>query len=130
MRNLIGAIRWLGDPAQFVEMQRFDVGSGSDVHGEIYLITGEMQPTEDFLVPFPDSCVFGVAVLHPISLAPRFSQGYGRVCYHNRFSGLLVDSQKTAEAVGPRSSVVSTQLKQSVNEKSVDAKPYPNSFSP
>jgi len=29
-------------------MQRFDVGYGSDVHGEIYLITGEMQPTEVF----------------------------------------------------------------------------------
>ena len=33
--DLIGAIRWLGDPAQLVEMQRFDVGYGSDVHGEI-----------------------------------------------------------------------------------------------
>jgi hypothetical protein len=33
--DLIGTIRWLGDPAQLVEMQRFDVGYGSDVHGEI-----------------------------------------------------------------------------------------------
>jgi len=89
-----------------------------------------MQPTEDFLVPFPNSYVFSVAVLYPISLTPRFSEVYGRVCYNNHFSGLLVDSQKTAEAVGPRSSVVNTQLKQGVNEKSVDAKLYPNSFSP
>ena len=89
-----------------------------------------MQPTEDFLDPFPNSYVFSVAVLYPIPLTPRFSEVYGRVCYHNRFSGLLVDSQKTAEAVGPRSSVVYTHLKQGVNEKSVDAKLYPNSFSP
>ena len=89
-----------------------------------------MQPTEDFLVPFPNSHVFSVAVLYPVSLTRRFSEVYGRVCYHNRFSGLLVESQKTAEAVGPRSSVVNTQLKQRVNEKSVDAKLYPNSFSP
>jgi hypothetical protein len=33
--DLIGTIRWLGDPAQLVEMQRFDVGYSSDVHGEI-----------------------------------------------------------------------------------------------
>ena len=33
--DLIGTIRWLGDPAQLVEMQRFDVGYGSDVHREI-----------------------------------------------------------------------------------------------
>jgi len=89
-----------------------------------------MQPTEDFLVPVPNSSVFSVAILYPISLTPRFSEVSGRVCYHNRFSGLLVDSQKTAEAIGPRSSVVNSQLKQDVNEKSVDAKLYPNSFSP
>jgi len=41
---------------------------------------------------------------------------HGRVCYHNRFSGLLVGSQKTAEAVAARSAVVNTQLKQGVNE--------------
>ena len=35
MGDLIGTIRWLGDPAQLVEMQRFDVGYGSDVHREI-----------------------------------------------------------------------------------------------
>ena len=39
-------------------------------------------------------------------------------------------THKTAEAVGPRSSVVNIQLKQGVNEKLVDAKLYPNSFSP
>jgi len=89
-----------------------------------------MQPTEDFLVPFPNSYLFSVAVLYPISLTPRFSEVYGRVCYHNDFSGLLVDSQKTAEAIGARSNVVNTRLKHGVNEKSVDAKPYPNSFSP
>ena len=89
-----------------------------------------MQPTEDFLVPFPNSYVFSVAVRYPISLTPRFSEEYGRVCYHNRFSGLLVDSQKTAEAVGPRSSAVNTQVTEGVNEKSVGAKLYPNSFSP
>ncbi len=38
--------------------------------------------------------------------------------------------KKTAEAVGARSRVVNAQLKQGVNEKSVDAKLYPNSFSP
>ena len=42
----------------------------------------------------------------------------------------LLTRQKTAEAVGARSKVVYTQLKQGVNEKSVDAKLYPNSFSP
>ena len=89
-----------------------------------------MQPPEDFLVPFPNSYLFSVAVLYPISLTPRFSEVYGRVCYHNHFRGLLVDSQKTAEAIGARSNVVNTRLKQGVNEKSVDAKPYPNSFSP
>ena len=75
-----------------------------------------MQPTEDFLVPFPNSYLFSVAVLYPISLTPRFSEVYGRVCYHNRFSGFLVDSQKTAEAIGARSNVVNTRLKQGVNE--------------
>ena len=35
---------------------------------------------------------------------------------HNRFSGLLPQRQKTAEAVGARSGVVKTQLKQGVNE--------------
>ena len=35
MGDLIGAIRWLRDPAQLVEMQRFDVGYGSNVHREI-----------------------------------------------------------------------------------------------
>ena len=89
-----------------------------------------MQPTEDFLVPFPNSYVFSVAVLYPISSTPRFSEVYGRVCHHNRFSGLLVDSEKTAEAVGARSRVVNTQLKQGVNEKSVDAIPYQTQFSP
>jgi hypothetical protein len=84
-----------------------------------------MQPTEDFLVPVPNSQVFSVAILYPVSLTPRFSELYSRVCYHNRFSGLLFDSQKTAEAVWARSRVVNTQLKQGVNEKSVDAKPYP-----
>jgi len=34
--------------------------------------------------------MFRVAVLYPISLAPGFSEVHGRVCYHNRFSGLLV----------------------------------------
>jgi hypothetical protein len=48
-----------------------------------------MQPIEDFLIPFPDTYVFSVAVLYPISLAPRFGEVYG---YHNRFSGLLVNS--------------------------------------
>ena len=38
-----------------------------------------------------DAPVFSVAVLYPISLTPRFSEVYGRICYHNRFSGLLVD---------------------------------------
>jgi hypothetical protein len=33
--------------------------------------------------------VFGVAMPYPISLTPRFSEVPGRVCYHNRFSGLL-----------------------------------------
>jgi hypothetical protein len=89
-----------------------------------------MQPTEDFLVPFLNSYVFSIAVLYPISLTPRFSEVYGRVCYHNRFSGLLVDSQKPLKRLGARSRVVNTQLKQGVNEKSVDAKLYPNSFSP
>ena len=65
-----------------------------------------MQPIEDFLVPFPNSYVFSVAVLYPISSTPRFSEVYGRVRYHNRFSGLLVDSQKPAEAVEARPSVV------------------------
>jgi hypothetical protein len=37
--------------------------------------------------------------------------------YHNRFSGLLVDSPKTAEAVGARSGVVNAQQKQGVNER-------------
>jgi hypothetical protein len=35
MRDLIGAIRWVGDPAQLVEMQRFDVGCGNHGHREI-----------------------------------------------------------------------------------------------
>ena len=35
MGDLIGAIRWLCDPAELVEMQRFDVSYGSDVHREI-----------------------------------------------------------------------------------------------
>ena len=58
-----------------------------------------------------------LAVLYPFLLTPRFSEVHGRVCYHNRFSGLLVGSQKTAEAVAARSAVVNTQLKQGVNER-------------
>ena len=76
-----------------------------------------MQPDEDFLFSFPDCYVFRVAVLYPISLTPRFSEVNGQVCYHNPESirGLL-DSYKTAEAVGTLSGVVNTQLKQGVNE--------------
>ena len=58
--------------------------------------------------------MFSGAALHPVLLTHRFSEVHSRVYYHNRFSGLLVDSQKTAEAVGPRSSVVNTHLKQGV----------------
>ena len=76
-----------------------------------------MQPDGDFLVSFWDSYVFSVAMLYPVSLTPCFSEVYGRACYHNRFSGLLVDSPKTAEAVGARSGVVNAQLKQGVSER-------------
>jgi hypothetical protein len=34
--------------------------------------------------------MFIAAVLHSVSLTPRFSEVHGRVSYHNRFSGLLV----------------------------------------
>ena len=68
-----------------------------------------MQPNEDFLLPFPDSYVIGVDVVYHISLTPRFSAVYGR---------------------SATTTVVNTQLKQGVNEKSVDTKPYSNSFSP
>jgi len=46
------------------------------------------------------SYVFSVALLYPISLTPRFSEVRGRVYYHNRFRGLLVHQQETAETVG------------------------------
>ena len=65
--------------------------------------------------------MFSVALLYPISLTPRFSEVHGRVYYHNRFSGLLVHQQETAEAVGPLSGVDNTQLKQGVNER-IDTK--------
>jgi len=47
---------------------------------------------------------------------------HGRVCYYNRFSGLLVHRQKTAEAVEVPLGVVNTQLKQGVNERLINAK--------
>jgi len=34
--------------------------------------------------------VFSVATSCPISLTPRFSEVYGGVRYHNRFSGFLL----------------------------------------
>jgi hypothetical protein len=42
----------------------------------------------------------------------------------------LLTHKKPLKRLGARSRVVNTQLKQGVNEKSVDAKLYPNSFSP
>ncbi|PYL02675.1 MAG: hypothetical protein DME32_05845 [Verrucomicrobia bacterium] len=66
--------------------------------------------------------VFSVATSCPISLTPRFSEVYGGVRYHNRFSGFLLHSQKTAQAVGVRSGAGNTQLKQGVNERGIDAK--------
>jgi hypothetical protein len=46
------------------------------------------------LNPLPEGeYVFSVALIYPIfpiSLTPGFSEVYGRVYYHNRFSGLLV----------------------------------------
>src|SRR5207248_9827853 len=81
-----------------------------------------MQPTEDFLVPFPNSYVFGVAVLYPISLTPRFSEVCGRVCYHNRFGGLLVDYKKPLKRLGraeasltPNSSTVLIRSQSTLN---------------
>ena len=35
-----------------------------------------------------------------VSLTPRFSEVHNRIYYRNRFSGLLAQWQKTAEAVG------------------------------
>ena len=67
-----------------------------------------MQPDESFLLP--DSVYVQRCRAISISLTPRLSLHY------NRFSGLLVDLQKTADAVGVRSDVINTQLKQGVNE--------------
>src|SRR5438552_2344184 len=72
-----------------------------------------MQPDEDFLVSFRDTYVFSCAI--SLFIKSRFSEVHGRVCYHNRFSGLLVGSQKTAEAVAARSAVVNIQLQNARN---------------
>ena len=62
--------------------------------------------------------MFRVAVLYPISLTPRFSEVYGRVCNpQTALAVLLLHWQKTAEAVEALSGVVNTQLKQGVNER-------------
>ena len=66
--------------------------------------------------PVSPAYVFTVVVLYPISLTPRFSEVHGRIHYHNRFSGLLIHQQKTAEAVGVPADIIITQLKQGVNE--------------
>ena len=66
--------------------------------------------------PVSPAYVFTVVVLYPISLTPRFSEVHGRIHYHNRFSGLLIHRQKTAEAVGVPADIINTQLKQDVSE--------------
>jgi len=50
--------------------------------------------------------MFSVAALYPVSLTPRFSEVQVQVYDQNGFSGLLALQQKTAEAVGARSGVI------------------------
>jgi hypothetical protein len=64
---------------------------------------------------------YAAVLVAPISLAPRFSEFHSRVYYHNRFSGLLIHQQETAEAVGHLSGVDNTQLKQGVIKR-IDTK--------
>jgi len=41
-------------------------------------------------LPFQERVRVALPCYIPISLTPRFSEVHGRVYYHNRFSGLLV----------------------------------------
>src|SRR5207249_4896514 len=62
--------------------------------------------------------VFSIVASYPISLTPRFSEVYGRVCNpQTALAVLLVHWQKTAEAVKALSDIVNTQLKQGVYER-------------